>query len=75
MGSQVITVTSHLVSDALDTSEKNLWLEQDLLSIAMTNRSKFFSFNSNRKRMSVIVRTPSGKLRLYCKGAVSNEVT
>ncbi|TRY65331.1 hypothetical protein DNTS_002215, partial [Danionella cerebrum] len=26
-------------------------------------------FSSNRKRMSVIVRTPSGKLRLYCKGA------
>ncbi|KQK74083.1 hospholipid-transporting ATPase IB [Amazona aestiva] len=69
VGSQVITVTSPLISDALDTSEKNLWLEQDLLFIATTNRSKFFSFNSNRKRMSVIVRTPSGKLRLYCKGA------
>uniref|UniRef100_A0A672UBM9 Phospholipid-transporting ATPase n=1 Tax=Strigops habroptila TaxID=2489341 RepID=A0A672UBM9_STRHB len=26
-------------------------------------------FTSTRKRMSVIVRTPSGKLRLYCKGA------
>lgn len=26
-------------------------------------------FTSNRKRMSVIVRTPTGKLRLYCKGA------
>ncbi|XP_040278383.1 phospholipid-transporting ATPase IB [Bufo bufo] len=26
-------------------------------------------FSSNRKRMSVIVRTPSGHLRLYCKGA------
>ncbi|XP_039601412.1 phospholipid-transporting ATPase IB isoform X2 [Polypterus senegalus] len=26
-------------------------------------------FSSNRKRMSVIVRTPTGKLRLYCKGA------
>nr|XP_021141885.1 phospholipid-transporting ATPase IB isoform X3 [Columba livia] len=26
-------------------------------------------FSSNRKRMSVIVRTPAGKLRLYCKGA------
>lgn len=25
---------------------------------------------SNRKRMSVVVRTPNGKLRLYCKGAV-----
>uniref|UniRef100_A0A8C5W5R1 Phospholipid-transporting ATPase n=1 Tax=Leptobrachium leishanense TaxID=445787 RepID=A0A8C5W5R1_9ANUR len=26
-------------------------------------------FSSNRKRMSVIVRTPSGNLRLFCKGA------
>uniref|UniRef100_A0A674K7K4 Phospholipid-transporting ATPase n=1 Tax=Terrapene triunguis TaxID=2587831 RepID=A0A674K7K4_9SAUR len=26
-------------------------------------------FTSTRKRMSVIVRTPTGKLRLYCKGA------
>uniref|UniRef100_A0A8C0VID7 Phospholipid-transporting ATPase n=1 Tax=Cyanistes caeruleus TaxID=156563 RepID=A0A8C0VID7_CYACU len=30
-------------------------------------------FTSSRKRMSVIVRTPSGKLRLYCKGAVTKE--
>uniref|UniRef100_A0A4W5Q596 Phospholipid-transporting ATPase n=1 Tax=Hucho hucho TaxID=62062 RepID=A0A4W5Q596_9TELE len=28
-----------------------------------------FFFYSNRKRMSVVVRTPDGKLRLYCKGA------
>uniref|UniRef100_A0A8B9S1Y1 Phospholipid-transporting ATPase n=1 Tax=Accipiter nisus TaxID=211598 RepID=A0A8B9S1Y1_9AVES len=33
------------------------------------HRLKYFSFNSNRKRMSVIVRTPAGQLRLYCKGA------
>ncbi|XP_029297359.1 probable phospholipid-transporting ATPase IA isoform X4 [Cottoperca gobio] len=26
-------------------------------------------FTSTRKRMSVIMRTPSGKIRLYCKGA------
>ncbi|KAF3836523.1 hypothetical protein F7725_029081 [Dissostichus mawsoni] len=26
-------------------------------------------FSSNRKRMSVVVRTPTGRLRLYCKGA------
>ncbi|XP_048122177.1 phospholipid-transporting ATPase IB isoform X2 [Alosa alosa] len=26
-------------------------------------------FSSNRKRMSVVVRTSNGKLRLYCKGA------
>lgn len=30
----------------------------------------FFSCSA-RKRMSVIMRTPSGKIRLYCKGAVS----
>ncbi|KAJ3613848.1 hypothetical protein NHX12_020093, partial [Muraenolepis orangiensis] len=28
-------------------------------------------FTSTRKRMSVIVRTPSGQIRLYCKGADS----
>ncbi|XP_020607976.1 phospholipid-transporting ATPase IB-like isoform X2 [Orbicella faveolata] len=26
-------------------------------------------FNSTRKRMSVVVRTPEGKIKLYCKGA------
>ena len=26
-------------------------------------------FNSTRKRMSTIVRTPEGKIELYCKGA------
>jgi phospholipid-transporting ATPase len=26
-------------------------------------------FNSTRKRMSAIIRTPEGKVRLYCKGA------
>ncbi|XP_072832128.1 phospholipid-transporting ATPase IB-like isoform X1 [Vicugna pacos] len=28
-------------------------------------------FSSNRKRMSIIVRTPTGQVRLYCKGADS----
>jgi len=28
-------------------------------------------FNSTRKRMSVVIRTPEGKIKLYCKGAVS----
>jgi phospholipid-transporting ATPase len=27
------------------------------------------AFNSDRKRMSVIVRTPSGAIELWCKGA------
>lgn len=26
-------------------------------------------FNSTRKRMSAVVRTPEGKIKLYCKGA------
>ncbi|XP_067042058.1 phospholipid-transporting ATPase IA-like isoform X2 [Acropora muricata] len=26
-------------------------------------------FNSTRKRMSVVIRTPEGKIKLYCKGA------
>jgi len=26
-------------------------------------------FNSTRKRMSTIVRTPEGQVKLYCKGA------
>ncbi len=32
-------------------------------------------FTSDRKRMSVIVRQPNGKIRLMIKGAVSNEQT
>ena len=31
----------------------------------------FSFFSSTRKRMSVVVRTPEGKIKLYCKGAVS----
>ncbi|MGH0160409.1 UNVERIFIED_CONTAM: hypothetical protein FKN15_039313 [Acipenser sinensis] len=38
-------------------------------SAAPPSRDVSPSSNSSRKRMSVIVRTPSGKLRLYCKGA------
>jgi phospholipid-transporting ATPase len=26
-------------------------------------------FNSTRKRMSTVIRTPEGKVKLYCKGA------
>jgi phospholipid-transporting ATPase len=26
-------------------------------------------FNSTRKRMSTVIRTPEGKIKLYCKGA------
>ena len=31
----------------------------------------FCFVSSTRKRMSVVVRTPEGKIKLYCKGAVS----
>uniref|UniRef100_A0A8C5J6W3 Phospholipid-transporting ATPase n=1 Tax=Junco hyemalis TaxID=40217 RepID=A0A8C5J6W3_JUNHY len=44
-------------------------VKQELVFTTLTNESKYFYFNSNRKRMSVIVRTPAGQLRLYCKGA------
>lgn len=26
-------------------------------------------FNSTRKRMSTVIRTPEGKIKIYCKGA------
>ncbi|XP_040276086.1 phospholipid-transporting ATPase IC [Bufo bufo] len=32
-------------------------------------RLAILDFNSDRKRMSVIVRDPNGKIKLYCKGA------
>ena len=32
----------------------------------------YYCAYSTRKRMSVIVRTPEGKIKLYCKGAVSS---
>ena len=31
----------------------------------------FFPSSSTRKRMSVVVRTPKGEIKLLCKGAVS----
>ena len=31
----------------------------------------FFPASSTRKRMSVVVRTPKGEIKLLCKGAVS----
>ena len=34
-------------------------------------RSSIPSLPSTRKRMSVIVRLPDGRIKLYCKGAVS----
>lgn len=45
----------------------------DLGPIKQTSDDFFLPlyYYSDRKRMSVIARTPSGQLRLYCKGAVS----
>ncbi|KAM9470559.1 phospholipid-transporting ATPase IA isoform 1-T1 [Clarias gariepinus] len=45
-----------VIIEALDHEEK-----YELLHV--------LEFTSARKRMSVIMRTPSGKIRLYCKGA------
>ncbi|XP_068181083.1 phospholipid-transporting ATPase IA isoform X4 [Antennarius striatus] len=45
-----------VIIEALGTEEK-----YELLHV--------LEFTSARKRMSVIMRTPSGKIRLYCKGA------
>ncbi|XP_039607305.1 phospholipid-transporting ATPase IA isoform X2 [Polypterus senegalus] len=45
-----------VIIEALDQEER-----YELLNV--------LEFTSNRKRMSVIVRTPSGGIRLYCKGA------
>lgn len=46
------------------------WQTYSHILSMMIHYGKPLSFSA-RKRMSVIVRTPSGKLRLYCKGAVS----
>ena len=36
-------------------------LEYEILNVC--------EFNSTRKRMSTVVRTPNGQIKLYCKGA------
>ncbi|XP_047480073.1 probable phospholipid-transporting ATPase IA isoform X2 [Penaeus chinensis] len=46
----------HCIVDVLGTKEK-----YEILNV--------LEFTSQRKRMSVIVRTPQGQIKLYCKGA------
>ncbi|XP_042904105.1 probable phospholipid-transporting ATPase IA isoform X3 [Parasteatoda tepidariorum] len=46
----------YVIIKALDEEE-----EYEILNV--------LEFNSDRKRMSVIVRCPNGKIKLYCKGA------
>ncbi|XP_038257246.1 phospholipid-transporting ATPase IC isoform X2 [Dermochelys coriacea] len=47
--------------NTITISEMGIERTYDVLAI--------LDFNSDRKRMSVIVREPDGKIRLYCKGA------
>lgn len=48
---------------------------QNTITISELGKERTYSvlaildFNSDRKRMSIIVRTPEGKISLYCKGA------
>ena len=58
-----------------------LFMNRERLTLGKLHDSKaycatdfVFSFIfSTRKRMSVVVRTPEGKIKLYCKGAVSTK--
>ncbi|CAA7270411.1 unnamed protein product [Cyclocybe aegerita] len=66
-----------LVSAARDAGFPFVGKSKDTLEIEVMGQSekytflKMLEFNSTRKRMSVIVRAPDGKLILYCKGADS----
>lgn len=52
----------HCIVDVLGTKEK-----YEILNV--------LEFTSQRKRMSVIVRTPQGQIKLYCKGADTVSLT
>ncbi|KAJ3511252.1 hypothetical protein NLJ89_g4205 [Agrocybe chaxingu] len=66
-----------LVGAARDAGFPFVGKSKDTLEIEVMGQSekytflKMLEFNSTRKRMSVIVRAPDGKLILYCKGADS----
>jgi phospholipid-translocating P-type ATPase (flippase) len=76
VGKIILDVTSPTVNKDLMNSS-TVSLSQSLNSVAGDNRGVLWSFdvltqiefNSDRKRMSVIVRNPAGKLVLYTKGA------
>ncbi|EGC31992.1 hypothetical protein DICPUDRAFT_49853 [Dictyostelium purpureum] len=52
-------------------NQKNVFLKLNGLEDIRFEVLQVLEFNSERKRMSVIVRSPNGKLLLYCKGADS----
>lgn len=64
-----------LVAAARDAGFPFLGKSKDALEIEVMGQSekytllKMLEFNSTRKRMSVIVRAPDGRIILYCKGA------
>uniref|UniRef100_A0A9L0SNM4 Phospholipid-transporting ATPase n=1 Tax=Equus caballus TaxID=9796 RepID=A0A9L0SNM4_HORSE len=64
-----------LVSAARNFGFTFLARTQNTITISEMGTEKTYSvlaildFNSDRKRMSIIVRTPEGNIRLYCKGA------
>ncbi|KAH9476290.1 Putative phospholipid-transporting ATPase C24B11.12c [Psilocybe cubensis] len=66
-----------LVSAARDAGFPFLGKSKDTLEIEVMGQSekytllKLLEFNSTRKRMSVVLRCPDGKLIMYCKGADS----
>ncbi|KAK1337485.1 hypothetical protein QTO34_002114 [Cnephaeus nilssonii] len=64
-----------LVSAARDFGFAFLARTQNTITISEMGTERTYTvlaildFNSDRKRMSIIVRTPEGNIRLYCKGA------
>uniref|UniRef100_A0AAY4AQ66 Phospholipid-transporting ATPase n=1 Tax=Denticeps clupeoides TaxID=299321 RepID=A0AAY4AQ66_9TELE len=74
-GDQIIYQASSPDEGALVKGAKNLGFvfaartPHSVIIEALSSAFYFSVFYSNRKRMSVVVRTPDGKLRLYCKGA------
>ncbi|KAF9002486.1 hypothetical protein BDQ17DRAFT_1409499 [Cyathus striatus] len=66
-----------LVAAARDVGFPFVGKSKDNIDIEVLGQSerhivlRVLEFNSTRKRMSVVVRTPEGKLVLYCKGADS----
>ena len=66
-----------LVAAARDAGFPFLGKSKDLLEVEVMGQSekytflKMLEFNSTRKRMSVVLRSPDGRIILYCKGADS----
>ncbi|XP_066103664.1 phospholipid-transporting ATPase IC isoform X2 [Saccopteryx bilineata] len=64
-----------LVSAARDFGFAFLARTQNTITVSEMGTERTYNvlaildFNSDRKRMSIIVKTPEGRIRLYCKGA------